>query len=126
MILKYLINAREVLQYFIPTRKVLPCLGVTGTAEGGTAIFHCCERITAIFRSTENRRNNRYSQKVKYREPAKKYHQVEILHRMCPPKKTVPRNTPKIIEMWELTSIARIEGTIQAKELCNPRVEAVE
>ena len=86
IILKYFINAREVPPYFIPARNVPTCLGVTGTAEGDTAIFHYCEKITAIFRRTGNRRN-RYRQKMKYREPPKKYRQVEILHRICPPKK---------------------------------------
>ena len=99
IILKYFINARNVPPYFIPDRNVPPCLGVTGTVQGGTTIFHYCEKITAIFRSTGNRRN-RYRQKMKYREPPKKYRQVEILHRMCPPKKTVPRNTLKYINRF--------------------------
>ena len=112
----YFINAREVTPHFIPARKVPPCLGVTGTAEGGTAIFYYygkitaifryCEKITALFRSTGNRRNQyrhisllreNYRHISQYREPPKKNRQVEILHRMCPPKKTVPRSTTLVI-----------------------------
>ena len=71
IIFKYFINAREVPPYFIPARNAPPCLGVTRTAEGGTAIFHYCEKITAVFRSTGNHRY-RYRQIMKYREPPKK------------------------------------------------------
>ena len=50
--------------------------------EGGTTIFHYCEKMNAIFRSTGNRQKN--------------YRQVEIPHRICPPKKMVPRSTLEI------------------------------
>ena len=58
-----------------------------------------------IFCSTGNRRNRyrdisqyreppRYRQKMKYEEPPKKYRQVEILHRMCPPEKNGTEEDP--------------------------------
>ena len=71
----YFINAREVPPHFIPARKVPPCLGVTGTAEGGTAILYYYGKITAIFRSTGNRRN-RYRHISLLRE---NYHHISLL-----------------------------------------------
>ena len=64
----------------------------------------------AIFCSTGNRRNRyrhisqyreppRYRQKMKYRKPPKKYRQVEILHRLCPQEKPVPRKTLLFLKM---------------------------
>ena len=49
IMLKYFITARKLPPYFIAARNVPSCLGVTGTAEGGTAIFYYSRKITAIF-----------------------------------------------------------------------------
>ena len=89
IILKYFINAREVPPYFIAARNVPPCLGVTGTAEGGTAIFYYYGKITAIFRSTGNRRN-RYRHISQYREPPKSVPPYFVTARKLPPYFAVP------------------------------------
>ena len=92
-ILQYRERPKSVPPYFITARKLPPYFAVPETAEIGTAIFHYCEKITAIFRSTGNRQ--------------KKYRQVEIPHRMCPPKKMVPRSTLENTQLCFVLTNAR-------------------